>query len=90
MNVSIGGFRALSRRLVALSERVCEGRMVAVLEGGYELTGLGQSVTALLDEMATKEPSKDEVLNLPVDVQPGALRAIEASAAALASARSDA
>ncbi|RZN16138.1 MAG: histone deacetylase [Methanosarcinales archaeon] len=44
MNLSVGGFGMLSDIVVDLSMRLCEGRMVASLEGGYDLDTLADSV----------------------------------------------
>jgi len=37
-----------TRKMVDLADRFCEGRMVSILEGGYDLEGLAQSVIAHL------------------------------------------
>ena len=39
-------FAAITRRLVDLAEEFCTGRLVSCLEGGYDLTALGESVAA--------------------------------------------
>jgi len=51
MNVSSAGFGRMMSGLVAVAEQVCEGRLVAVLEGGYDLQGLADSVEASLMAM---------------------------------------
>jgi acetoin utilization deacetylase AcuC-like enzyme len=38
------GFEQMTRRLVDFADRSCDGRVVSVLEGGYSLRALGQSV----------------------------------------------
>jgi acetoin utilization deacetylase AcuC-like enzyme len=38
------GFELITRQMVALAEHCCEGRIVSVLEGGYNLRALGRSV----------------------------------------------
>ncbi|MGF1632631.1 MAG: histone deacetylase [Phycisphaerae bacterium] len=38
------GFEAVTRRLVEAAETHCDGRLVSLLEGGYDLVGLGRSV----------------------------------------------
>ena len=45
------GFRAMTRLLVPLAERHAEGRLAAVLEGGYDLRALQTAVPAVLDEL---------------------------------------
>jgi len=51
MRVTADGFAALTRILMNIAESYCNGRFVAVLEGGYHLAGLTQSVKAVLEEM---------------------------------------
>lgn len=52
----LGGFRleletftAVGRRLADVAARVCEGRLLSVLEGGYDLARLGELATSYLD-----------------------------------------
>ena len=52
MEVSEAGFGALARILLRTARDVCSGRLVAVLEGGYDLEGLARSAGAVLSEMA--------------------------------------
>ncbi len=51
MNVSAEGFRRMTEGLLKVAAEKCEGRLVAVLEGGYDLQGLAESVEATLKEM---------------------------------------
>jgi acetoin utilization deacetylase AcuC-like enzyme len=44
INLSEEGFGQITRELVALADRCCGGRVVSVLEGGYDLRALGRSV----------------------------------------------
>lgn len=44
MEVSDEGFELITRRLADLADRHCDGRVVSVLEGGYNLSALGRSV----------------------------------------------
>ncbi|HEX2164934.1 MAG TPA: histone deacetylase, partial [Thermoanaerobaculia bacterium] len=48
MRVSEGGFGAWGRLLGALADEVCGGRVLAVLEGGYDLAALPRLVAAHL------------------------------------------
>ncbi len=48
MEVSRGGFELWGKRLGALAEIECDGRVVAVLEGGYDLAALPELVLAHL------------------------------------------
>ncbi len=42
--LSDDGFEQMTRRLVAAADDLCGGRVVSVLEGGYDLPALGRSV----------------------------------------------
>ncbi len=44
MKVTEEGFELMTRTLAAVADRHCEGRLVSVLEGGYNLRALGRSV----------------------------------------------
>ncbi len=60
MTVTDRGFFNLARKLVALSEELCGGRLVLTLEGGYGLEGLAYGVVgtfaALLGDEAFADP----------------------------------
>jgi acetoin utilization deacetylase AcuC-like enzyme len=51
MKVTPQGFANLTRVLMDIAEQCCSDRLVAVLEGGYHVTGLAKSVKAVLLEM---------------------------------------
>jgi acetoin utilization deacetylase AcuC-like enzyme len=44
MLVTADGFEAITRRLADAAERLCEGRIVSLLEGGYDLDALAEGV----------------------------------------------
>ncbi len=48
MNLTERGFSALASRAAAIAADLCEGRLVAVLEGGYDPLALGRSVAAAI------------------------------------------
>jgi acetoin utilization deacetylase AcuC-like enzyme len=50
MKMSPEGFAALARIVLNLADECCDGRVVAVLEGGYNLQGLAKCVRAVLLE----------------------------------------
>lgn len=61
MRVTEAGFASLAQRSLDLAEEHAEGRLVAVLEGGYDPGGLARSVAAVLrvldgDTSASVEP----------------------------------
>ena len=43
MEVTTAGFGAIARRLLEAADRLCGGRSAWILEGGYDLEGLGES-----------------------------------------------
>lgn len=49
MNVTAPGFAQLMRQTKRWAEHHCDGRLVCVLEGGYSLRGLSQSVAATIE-----------------------------------------
>ncbi len=48
MDVTPEGFAAITRVVAGLADELCQGRIVSVLEGGYWLDGLAESVAAHL------------------------------------------
>jgi acetoin utilization deacetylase AcuC-like enzyme len=82
MSITVPGFRALADRAVALAEEVCDGRLVAALEGGYSLLHLPLANLAILEGLAGLAPTfaADPV---GADV-PRALRDVERDAVAAA------
>lgn len=50
--VTVEGFASLARFWREMAESTCEGRIAGVLEGGYDLDGLGRSVRAVLEAWA--------------------------------------
>jgi len=53
MNVSSEGYGEMMKGILKVAATVCDGRVVAVLEGGYDLKGLSESVEASLVAMVT-------------------------------------
>lgn len=51
MRVTSDGFEWMSRALIERATSHCEGRVVAVLEGGYDLNALAQGVERLLQQL---------------------------------------
>ncbi len=45
------GFRVFTRKARAVAEQCCGGKLVATLEGGYDLDALGQGVVGFFEEM---------------------------------------
>lgn len=60
MNVTPTGFALLCRELMDIADECCDGRLVATLEGGYDLVGLRKSARAVLKEMADETRHSEE------------------------------
>lgn len=58
MNVSYKGFGAMTGILQKLADRLCKGRIVFVLEGGYNVESLPHGVRAVLEVLAGAEPDE--------------------------------
>lgn len=51
MRITEAGFLAMTRRLLRLADECCAGKMVAALEGGYDLRALADCGRTVLDEL---------------------------------------
>ena len=51
MRVSPDGFAWMTRKMVQVAEKVCGGRLLVTLEGGYNLTGMRDGALAVLAEL---------------------------------------
>jgi acetoin utilization deacetylase AcuC-like enzyme len=56
MQVTTRGFVGLAERVRAVADDLCDGRLVLLLEGGYDLEALGASVAAIVELLSTPEP----------------------------------
>jgi acetoin utilization deacetylase AcuC-like enzyme len=63
MRVTPEGFSAMTRILLNIADACCQGRLVAVLEGGYHVAGLTKSVKAVLEEMLDETHISEENLS---------------------------
>jgi acetoin utilization deacetylase AcuC-like enzyme len=59
LNLSVAGYAALTRRLVMLAGEVCGGRIVLVLEGGYDHDALCACVIATLRVLLGRDAGAD-------------------------------
>jgi acetoin utilization deacetylase AcuC-like enzyme len=50
--------------LLNIADACCQGRFVAVLEGGYHIAGIAKSVKAVLQEMLDETHFSEERLSL--------------------------
>jgi acetoin utilization deacetylase AcuC-like enzyme len=65
MKVTHAGFAAMAHRLRAAAERWSAGRVIAVLEGGYDLDGLGGGMAAVLQAFAGPAAAMPALAPLP-------------------------
>ena len=54
MVVTEGGFAAMTKAILDIADKHCNGKALFVLEGGYDLKGLSSSVKAVLMELQRK------------------------------------
>ncbi|KAA0972472.1 histone deacetylase family protein [Aureimonas fodinaquatilis] len=53
INLTENDFSWATAQLMGVADRFCGGKLVSVLEGGYDLTGLGKSVAAHVQRLMT-------------------------------------
>jgi acetoin utilization deacetylase AcuC-like enzyme len=84
MRVTHAGFAAMAARLRAVADRCAGGRIIAVLEGGYDLDGLAGGMTGVLTALSGPALALHDAIALPPS---GSVRAaIDATLAAHAAA----
>jgi acetoin utilization deacetylase AcuC-like enzyme len=59
LGLSTAGFHAISKKLVELAEQHCDGKIVFVLEGGYDPTNVANGAAAVFSAL-TNSQSKME------------------------------
>jgi acetoin utilization deacetylase AcuC-like enzyme len=87
MSVTTEGFRSLTRETRRLAEGLCDGRLVALLEGGYSLDHLPLCNLALVEALAGLAPSweSDPIeIDVPVRLGEDAKRAVDSARRAAA------
>jgi acetoin utilization deacetylase AcuC-like enzyme len=77
MQITSDGFAALCGAVKAVAERHSQGRLALCLEGGYDLTALGESVRNCVEVLAGAAPPP-----LRADAQPAAREALGRAQAA--------
>ncbi len=87
MSVTTEGFRSMTCRLAEFGDSRCEGRIVAVQEGGYSVDHMPFCVLATIEALAGFEPSLERD---PIELDvPLGISSAEAEAIASARASSD-
>ncbi len=64
MRVTPDGIRAIADGLVGAAERLCDGRVVMMLEGGYDLSNLKRGAAACLDALESPNPREPAPFSL--------------------------
>ncbi len=80
MRVSERGFAAMTSAMAELAAGTCGGKLVLLLEGGYDLGALATSVRASVEVLTGRRE------DFPTGAGPAAVRAVAATRAALRSA----
>ena len=74
MQLTLMGYDQLARECIKLAERLCDGRIIFVMEGGYDLPALahgwGNIARALLGQSAASDPYGPPRSPASADVQP--------------------
>ena len=65
LNVSYAGFAAMTGIVRDIADRLCEGRLAMVLEGGYNLESLTKGVHTVLEVLAGAEPVEPQAAGIP-------------------------
>jgi acetoin utilization deacetylase AcuC-like enzyme len=65
MDVTEEGFGAMAQKLLVLGEKFADGRVAFLLEGGYDLAGLRDSVVAVLDAMQDLRDNQGQASDMP-------------------------
>ncbi|MGV1098669.1 histone deacetylase family protein [Thiovibrio sp. JS02] len=58
-------FALLGTEMSSLAGEFCQGKLLSILEGGYHLTSLAESVTAYLTALCTHGPKEDSPCSSP-------------------------
>ncbi len=81
MQVSTAGYTDMTRRLCAFADRHCEGRVVGVTEGGYDLEALEACLQETLQVFAGQQGAAPEALRGPTTRADTAFEAVRRSQA---------
>jgi acetoin utilization deacetylase AcuC-like enzyme len=82
MSLTTEGFRDMATRLTALAQDVCDGRLIAVQEGGYSPDHLPYCTLAIIEAMAGLEPALagDPLeMDVPAKLQSSEVEAVRAA-----------
>ncbi|MDD5616801.1 MAG: histone deacetylase, partial [Candidatus Methanoperedens sp.] len=69
MKMSVEGFAVLASIVKSIAKESCEGKLAAVLEGGYNIVLLPQSIASVLEVFMGKEPLRRDESTLSPQVR---------------------
>jgi acetoin utilization deacetylase AcuC-like enzyme len=84
MNVTRAGFQSMAQAIRRVADTVCAGRLVCVLEGGYDLAGTAAGVVATFEALASPAVPETLAPAAPSTILAGARHNIETTKRALA------
>jgi acetoin utilization deacetylase AcuC-like enzyme len=64
MGLTVEGFAAMTREVMAWADRLCGGKLVVLMEGGYDLDALADSMLATVQALAG-QPARDALGSSP-------------------------
>ncbi len=70
MSVTSKGFAQMTRFLKEMADSYCSGKLVLILEGGYNLEGLWESTKAVIEELLEKNKTDYGDLTVETKVEP--------------------
>jgi acetoin utilization deacetylase AcuC-like enzyme len=65
LGLSTAGYLTLARKVIQLAEEYCDGKIVFVLEGGYDPMNVANGVMAVFDALTNSSLSEDAALRDP-------------------------
>jgi acetoin utilization deacetylase AcuC-like enzyme len=78
LQLTTQGFGQLAKDLVSLADELCAGRILFVLEGGYNPESLFEAVQASLDAMIGRDPPAMQTTQFPTVAEPDIKPILEA------------
>ena len=81
MRVSTAGYTRMTTMLRLFADRRCEGRLVAVTEGGYDLEALDECLTSTLRVLADPSPTLGETSGQPTGIARSVLELVRGAQA---------
>lgn len=77
MSLTTAGYGELAQRLVTLAGELCDGRLVVVLEGGYDLVALPWGVRTVIETLLGETPTPDPLGTLTPERAPDIAATLE-------------